>query len=140
MGYHLIDVADLEPLPDRTATGYEISDHYVPSGDPVDHDSARGPRHVGLRVYHADPGEGLGGAMHYHEEQEEIFHVVSGTLHLRTPGETIEVTAGQTVVVEPGSPQHAVVPDDATESAHVVAIGAPSYRDLGRNDAASYEE
>ena len=140
MGYHVIDVGDLEPLPDRTATGYEISDHYVPSGDAVAHDATRGPRHVGLRVYHGDPGEELGGAMHYHEEQEEIFHVVSGIIHLKTPEETIEVTAGQTVVIEPGHPQHTFVPADADESAHVIAIGAPSYRDLGRNDAVAYEE
>lgn len=140
MGYDIVDVADLEPIPDRTATGYEISDHY--RKDSADPDTtvppSRGPTEIGLRIYEADPGEALTEGMHYHEEQEETFYVVSGTLVVDTPDQTYTVRGGQAIVIEPESPQLARVPDDATETTHVVAIGAPSYRKLGRNDGVGY--
>lgn len=137
MGYELIDTDDLDPLPDRSATGYEISDHYLPFRD-ADADPPgpnRGPRTFGFRVYFVEPGEALGtGGMHYHEEQEELFYVVDGTLHVQTPDTTFQVDAGQAMFIEPESPQRAFVPDTAEERAYVVAAGAPSYRELGRND------
>jgi mannose-6-phosphate isomerase-like protein (cupin superfamily) len=139
MGYELIDTDDLEPLPDRSSTGLELSDHYASTGSPVDDEPERGPENVGLRVYHAAPGEALGTGMHYHEEQEEIFYVVEGTLHVETPEGEIPVGPGQALVVEPKSPQRAFNPDDATEPVHVVAIGAPSYSVLGRNDGQPYD-
>ena len=139
MGYELIDVSEHEPLPDRSATGVEISDHYVPSGEPMEGESTRGPENVGLRVYEAEPGESLGGGMHYHEEQEEILYVLEGTLSVETPETTYRVGPGQALVVEPESPQRAFNPEDADESVSVVAIGAPSYRVLGRNDSRPYE-
>lgn len=137
MGYELIDIDDLDPLPNRTADGYEISDHYMPfrenETDPAP--ASRGPQELGFRVYFVDPGDELGsGRMHYHEEQEELFYAVAGTLHVETPEETIEVGPGQALVVEPGSPQRAFVPAAAEATAYVVAAGAPSYRALGRND------
>jgi mannose-6-phosphate isomerase-like protein (cupin superfamily) len=134
MGYELIDTDDLDPLPDRSSTCLELSDHYVPSNEPVDEERSRGPKNVGLRVYHAAPGESLGGGMHYHDEQEEVFYVVEGTLHVETPDEEYLVGPGQALVVEPDSPQRAFNPDSATESVHVLAVGAPSYSVLGRND------
>ena len=139
MGYELIDTADLDPLPNRSSTGLELSDHYVPTGEPVDGEHSRGPENIGLRVYHAAPGESLGGEMHYHEEQEETFYVIEGTLHIETPEKEYHVDPGQALVVEPGSPQRAFNPDDAAETVHVLAIGAPSYSILGRNDGQPYE-
>jgi mannose-6-phosphate isomerase-like protein (cupin superfamily) len=76
--------------------------------------------------------------MHYHEEQEEIFYVIEGTLHVETPEQEYLVKSGQALVVEPNSPQQAFNPDDAAESVHVLAIGAPSYSVLGRNDSHPY--
>lgn len=137
MGYERIDVSDLDPLPDRTASGYEVSDHYLAFRDidGVARPARRGPTRFGFRVYHAEPGEGLGaGGMHYHEEQEELFFVVEGTLHVETPDDTYVLVPGQALFVEPESPQRAYVPDDADEPAYVIATGAPSYRELGRND------
>jgi mannose-6-phosphate isomerase-like protein (cupin superfamily) len=139
MGYELIDTDDLTPLPNRSSTGLELSDHYVPTGEPADEERSRGPENVGLRVYHAAPGESLGGGMHYHEEQEEIFYVIEGTLHVETPQEEYLVDPGQALVVEPGSPQRAFNPTDAPESVHVLAVGAPSYSVLGRNDGQPYD-
>lgn len=142
MGYHLIDIDELEPLPDRSATGYEISDHYHAFRGGADEptEPTRGPRTFGFRVYFVDPGEQLGtSGMHYHEEQEELFYLVEGALHVETPERTFRVEAGQALLIEPGSPQRAYVPEDAQTSAYVVAVGAPSYRELGRNDGVAVE-
>jgi len=139
MGYERIDTADLDPLPDRSSTGVELSDHYAPTGEPVDGDGDWGPENVGLRVYRAAPGEALGSGMHYHEEQEETFYVIEGTLHVETPEREYLVGPGQALVVEPGSPQRAFNPEDADGTVEVVAIGAPSYSVLGRNDARPYD-
>jgi mannose-6-phosphate isomerase-like protein (cupin superfamily) len=146
MGYELLDTEGIAPLSDRAVDCVEISDHFVPPpGDdatevtpPTAH---RGPEQIGLRVYHADPGQGLGSSdhMHYHEEQEETFYVVDGCLHVETPDREYTVAAGQAFVVEPGSPQRAFVPVDADEPCHVIGIGAPSYSVLGRNDAKRYD-
>lgn len=140
MGYDIVDIADLEPLPDRTATAYEISDHYrAGSADPdTTIPPERGPAEIGLRIYHAEPGEALTEGMHYHEEQEETFYVIQGTLVVDTPDRTYTLHRGQAIVIEPESPQFARVPDDASGTTHVVAIGAPSYRKLGRNDGVGY--
>jgi mannose-6-phosphate isomerase-like protein (cupin superfamily) len=139
MGYELIDIEDLSPLPNRSATGLEISDHYVPTGETPPETKTRGPENVGLRVYLVDPGESLGEGMHYHDEQEEIFYVVDGVLHVETPDDVYRVASGQALVVEPESPQRAFNPAEADDSVTVVAIGAPSYRVIGRNDAHSYD-
>jgi mannose-6-phosphate isomerase-like protein (cupin superfamily) len=146
MGYELVDTGSIEPLDDREVDCVEVSDHFVP---PPDDDASkastptpsRGPEQIGLRVYHAEPGEGLGGSdhMHSHEEQEETFYVVSGTLVVETPAKEYRIEAGQALVVEPGSPQRAFVPADADGPCHVIAIGAPSYSVLGRNDAKRYD-
>ncbi len=142
MGYELIDINELDEVPDRTATGYEISDHYLPFRDDGEEPrpASRGPEQFGFRVYFIDPGEELGsGRMHYHEEQEELFYVVAGVLHVETPDETFEVGPGQALVIDPGNPQRAYASADAERPVYVVAAGAPSYRTLGRNDGMQYE-
>lgn len=141
MGYEVIDLGDLSALPDRTASGYEFSDHYEPlktdEADPPE--PRRGPERFGFRVYFVDPGEALGsGGMHYHEEQEEFFYVVSGELHVETPEETYRIGPEQAILIKPHSPQRAYVPAGASEQAYVVGVGAPSYRELGRNDGTAY--
>lgn len=146
MGYELVDTAAIDPLSDRAVDCVELSDHFVPppSGDDEDPPrptAGRGPRNIGLRRYHVKPGQSLGGTdeMHYHEEQEETFYVIGGRLHVETPDDRYIVSAEQALVVEPGSPQLAHVPAEAPEPCDVLAIGAPSYTRLGRNDAVRYE-
>lgn len=144
MGYELIDTGELAALEDREVECVEVSDHFVKPPEHEDGESqpqpSRGPHRIGLRVYRAEAGEALGGLdqMHYHEEQEETFYVVDGELAVETPEGTYTVQAGQALVIEPESPQRAYVPADAS-GAHIVAIGAPSYTDLGRNDSKRYE-
>jgi len=80
---------------------------------------------MAINRYTAEPGEELPLAYHYHEEQEEAFYVLSGTLHLKTPEGTLEAGPDTLLTVDPGSPQFAYNPDDAADAVDVIAIGAP---------------
>jgi mannose-6-phosphate isomerase-like protein (cupin superfamily) len=80
--------------------------------------------------YHVvEPGEEIPlSGMHYHDEQEEVFHVLSGTLSVETPDDLLRVEAGQFFVAEPGSPHRAHVAV-AEKPVEVVGIGAPPQSD-----------
>ena len=116
MGYHHVDVAGVDPSPDRPSTKRSISD-------------AAGLENVAVNRYEVDPGEEIPLAYHYHDDQEEVFYVLSGSLSVETPGRTYEV-ADEAFVVEPDSPQRAYVPEDADDRAVVLGIGAPTVDDV----------
>ncbi|MGM0592487.1 MAG: cupin domain-containing protein [Halobacteriota archaeon] len=144
MGYQLIDLDDIEPLPNRPSKVIEISNHYVPPDNMNDSDietqdrTGRGPEHIGLRLYTVAPGEQTGHRYHYHDQQEEVFYVLEGTLHVETPEREYRVEAGHVFVVEPGSPQRAFNPETNDEAVRMIAIGAPSYTVMGGNDGHEY--
>ena len=117
MSYHVIDPSEVEPLanPDRELR---------PIG------RAFGFETLGLNHFEADPGGQIPLEYHSHEQQEEAFFVVDGTIHVETPAETFVVDAGQYVGIEPGNPHRAYVPDDADGPATVVAVGAPQVDDV----------
>lgn len=117
MGYQIIDPNDVDPMDDRPC-------ETRPAGDTA------GLENLGLRVYRAEPGEQLPLAFHYHDEQEEIFYVVDGTLHVETPDEEFTVPAGKLFVVKPDSPHRAFNPDSADDSVEVLAVGAPAVDDV----------
>lgn len=121
MGYHTIDPSSIEPLDDRPVDARSISD-------------VAGLENVGLRVYNADPGEQLPLAYHQHEQQEEAFFVVEGTLHVETPAEEFVVEEGNVFVAEPESPHRAFNPEDAPVTLQVLAVGAPSVDDASPYD------
>ena len=117
MGYHVVDPADLDPEPDRPS---EM--RYVSEAADLDH--------LGLRVYRVDPGEEIPlSGLHYHDEQEEVFHVLDGTLDVETPDETFAVPAGHFFAAEPGSPHRAHNAADADEPVRVIGMGAPPQSD-----------
>jgi len=118
MGYAVVDPAEL-PLADDD--GREASRRSI-SGEV-------GLQHLGAHHYEAEPGETIPLAYHYHDEQEELFVVQSGTLSVETPEETLTVTAGEVLAVEPNSPQRAFNAPDATEPVNVLGIGAPNVDD-----------
>lgn len=122
MAYHIVDPTELDPMPDRDATARSISEH-------------AGLETLGLRLYHADPGEQIPLAYHYHDEQEEAFYTLKGELHVETPDGELVVPAGQLFVVNPGNPHRAYNPADATGSVEVLAVGAPSVDDVHGYDA-----
>jgi uncharacterized cupin superfamily protein len=117
MGYHHVDVAGVDPSPDRPSVTRSISD-------------AAGLENVAVNRYEVEPGEEIPLAYHYHDDQEKVFYVLSGALSVQTPGRTYEVAADEAFMVEPDSPQRAHVPEDADEQAVALGIGAPAVDDV----------
>ncbi|MBX0346721.1 cupin domain-containing protein [Haloarcula pellucida] len=117
MGYHHIMPGDVSATPDRPCVKRALGD-------------VAGLEQMAANVYEVAPGEQIPLAYHYHDDQEEVFYVLSGTLHVETPDETFEVGADEVFVVEPDSPQRAYNPDAATEPARAFVVGAPSVDDV----------
>ncbi|MFB6255839.1 MAG: cupin domain-containing protein [Haloplanus sp.] len=113
MGYHVVDTDAVEPDPDRPCTRRSLSER-------------GGLTNMAINRYTADPGEELPLAYHYHDDQEEAFYVLSGTLHVKTPEGTLQAGPDTLLTVEPDSPQFAYNPENADESVDVIAIGAPA--------------
>ncbi len=122
MGYRVVDTATVEPEPDRPSECRKLAD---PGGLDA----------VAINRFHAEPGEQLPLAYHYHETQQEAFYVLRGTLSVETPDETYEVRSDDLFVVDPESPQRAYNPADAAEPVTVLAIGAPP----ADGDAVAYD-
>jgi Uncharacterized conserved protein, contains double-stranded beta-helix domain len=109
--------ADIEPTPDRPSVQRAISD-------------AVGLENVAVNRYEAEPGEALPLAYHYHDDQEELFYVLSGQLVVETPDGEYEVGADEVFVVEPDSPQYATAAEDADGTTQVLVVGAPRVDDV----------
>ncbi|MFC7044027.1 cupin domain-containing protein [Halobacteriaceae archaeon GCM10025711] len=121
MGYHVVDPETLDETPDRPCAQWTVGD-------------AAGLSNFALNKYRAEPGETIPLAYHSHDEQEEAFVVVEGTLHVETPEGDHVVAEGEVFAVEPGSPHRAHNPADAEGPVSVFAIGAPRV-----DDATPYE-
>ena len=115
MGYRVVDTDELDPAPDRPCEMRPVT-------------SAAGLERMAVNRFVARPGEQIPLAYHYHDEQEELFYVVSGTLHVETPEETYELGANEVFAAESDSPHRAYAPEDASEPAVVIAVGAPAVR------------
>ena len=112
MGYRTLDTGAVEPSDDRPCTLRRLAE-------------PAGLERLALNRFRAEPGEMLPLAYHYHDEQEEAFYVLSGTLHVETPEKTHEIEEQGLFAVDPGSPQRAFNPETATAAVEVLAIGAP---------------
>ena len=113
MGYHVVDTDEIESDPDRPCTRRSLSD-------------PGGLTNMAINRYTAEPGEELPLAYHSHDDQEEAFYVLYGTLHVKTPEGTLQAGPDTLLTVEPDSPQFAYNPEDAEDTVDVVAIGAPA--------------
>ncbi|WP_380679908.1 cupin domain-containing protein [Salinigranum sp. GCM10025319] len=122
MGYRVVETDAVEPAPDRPCTLRRLSE-------------PAGLERMAMNRFEAAPGEQVPLAYHYHDEQEEAFFVISGTLHVETPDEEYVVPAGSLFAVDPGSPQRAFNPADASETVELLAVGAPAVSD----DAHAYD-
>jgi uncharacterized cupin superfamily protein len=120
--YHVIDPRtveeqperpDMDPKPDPIAATFSLSD-------------VANFEILGMRYNVAEPGEQIPLVYHYHEDQEEAFYVLSGTMHVETPAGEYVVEAGEMFAVEADNPHRAYVPADASEPAAVLSFGAPS--------------
>ncbi|PSP95688.1 cupin domain-containing protein [Halobacteriales archaeon QS_1_68_44] len=86
--------------------------------------TALGTEHMGLRLYELNPGESTAFGYHAHENQEEVFYVIDGTLAFETEAGEVEVGAGEAIRFEPGEFQRS---RNAGEGrARVLGIGAPA--------------
>jgi mannose-6-phosphate isomerase-like protein (cupin superfamily) len=112
MGYRVLDTDDIDTTDDRPCSMRRLA-------------GPAGLERVALNRFRAEPGEMLPLAYHYHDEQEEAFYVLSGTLSVETPDGTHEIEEDNLFAVASGSPQRAFNPDDAVAAVEVLAIGAP---------------
>ena len=117
MGYHVVNPDELEAVSDRPCELRRVSD-------------AAGFERMAANLFRAEPGEDLPLAYHYHDDQEELFYVIEGTLRVETPEGTFEVPEGSAFAVEPDSPQRAHNPADANGRVTALAIGAPAIDDV----------
>ncbi|RDI71897.1 cupin domain-containing protein [Halopelagius longus] len=122
MGYTVVDADEVETEADRPCEMRRLSE-------------AAGLSKMAVNRFRAAPGEEIPLAYHYHEEQEEAFYVLSGTLFVETPEETYEIEEDGLFAVEPNSPQRAHNPADADSDVVVLAVGAPNVD----GDVAPYE-
>lgn len=118
MGYHALDPDDLPPSPDHPCDRRSLTE-------------AADLATLAAAVYTLDPGETLAQEYHSHDQREELFYVLSGTLHVETPERVYEVPAGETFVVEPKSPIRPHNPGRADEPVRVLGVGAPKF-DIGK--------
>lgn len=76
-------------------------------------------------TYEMAPGEQLSRTYHYHKQREELFYVVSGTVHAETPEGEFVIETGEVFIAEPESPHRVFTPETADSSARVLGVGAP---------------
>ena len=88
---------------------------------------ALGTDHVAMNYFELAPGDGFSGGLHTHDDQEEIFYVLSGTaaFEVGRERERVEVGPGELIRFAPGEFQSGFVPDDADEEVVAWAIGTP---------------
>jgi len=118
MAYHALDPADLPPSPDHPCDRRSLTE-------------AADLATLAAAVYTLEPGEPLAREYHYHDQREELFYVLSGTLHVETPEREYEVAPDETFVVEPESPIRPHNPEGASEPVRVLGVGAPKF-DIGK--------
>ncbi len=84
---------------------------------------ALGTTDLAVNYYELDPGESTAYGLHAHDDQEEVFYVLSGRLRFETDGDPVHAEAGELVRVGRGEYQRSH--NDGDERATVLAMGAP---------------
>lgn len=112
MGYHVLDPTSLSDTPEYPCDRRSVTD-------------AVGLATMAVAVYELEPGEQLSRSYHYHEQREEVFFVLTGTLHVETPDGTHTVPSGSIFVAEPDSPIRPFNAASAAGPVRVFAAGAP---------------
>lgn len=118
MSYHVVDPADLDSTPEYPCDRWSIAEE-------------TGLSTLAAAIYEMAPGEELAQKYHYHDQREELFYVLAGTLVVETPEREYEVPSGSVFVVTPDSPIRPYNPDNADHSVRVLGVGAPQH-DIGR--------
>lgn len=84
---------------------------------------ALGTTDLAVNYYELEPGESTAYGLHAHDDQEEVFYVLSGRVRFETRDEPVVATAGDVVRVGRGEYQRSH--NDGDERATVLAMGAP---------------
>jgi uncharacterized cupin superfamily protein len=84
---------------------------------------ALGLGNVAINHYTLAPGERFSSGMHTHEDQEEVFYVLSGEAVFETPDGEVTVGASEAVRFAPGDYQTGKNAGD--EPVEALALGAP---------------
>ena len=116
MSYHHLDPDDIDSDEGQSATRRSIADHL-------------GLTKLGINLYEIAPGEQSPLRYYYYTEQEEVFYIIEGDLHVDTEEGEYVVRRSKLFVTEPGSPQRAYNPGDAEDVVRTLAIGAPPVDD-----------
>jgi uncharacterized cupin superfamily protein len=85
---------------------------------------ALGTEHMGMQFYELEPGESTAFGYHAHENQEEVFYVVDGTLTFETEEGDVTVSEGEAVRFAPGEFQQSR--NDTDGRVRTLGIGAPA--------------
>lgn len=85
---------------------------------------------LGMNYFELEEGESFAFGYHAHENQEEVFHVLSGAVTFETEDGELTVEAGEIARAGPGEYQRGVNRD--TERVRALAIGAP--KDTGETE------
>jgi uncharacterized cupin superfamily protein len=85
---------------------------------------ALGTEHMGMQFYELEPGESTAFGYHAHENQEEVFYVVDGTLTFETEEGDVTVREGEAVRFAPGEFQQSR--NDTDGRVRTLGIGAPA--------------
>ena len=105
-----VSVDDLDRVPSPASVRRPLTD-------------ALGTENVAMNYYELDPGETFAFGYHYHEGQEELFYVLSGTATFETEDGDVEVGAGEVVRFAPGEFQQGWNRGD--ERVIALALGVP---------------
>lgn len=106
MSYHVVDPATVE-----SREGLPGTHRYL--------DDVVELTRLSVQLVEAAPGDDFA-PYHAHDEGDEVFYVLEGTLHVETPEGEFRVGAGEWFAVEPGHPLRPYNP--ATAEAPVRAL------------------
>ena len=110
-GYERLALEDVDPEPGRPSVRWPISPEL-------------GLEDYNLNLAVLEPGERLStNAYHYHEDQEEFFYVLEGTVRVEAEDGSFDLSADEMVVFRPGV-RH-LLHNRGEQPAKVIAIGSP---------------
>ncbi len=70
-------------------------------------------------------GTGVTTELHLHRRSEEIYHIKQGTGRMRLGGKYFDVSVGDTVVIEPGTPH--CITNTGTDELKILCSCSPAY-------------
>jgi uncharacterized cupin superfamily protein len=108
MSYHVVDPDSIEPR-----EGIPGAHRYL--NDAVDLEG------LAVQVIEATPGEDVA-PFHYHDESDEVFYVLEGTLSAEVPDDEFAVEAGEWFFIKSENPLHVFNAADGDETLRALLI------------------